>query len=139
MHVWLYPTRNGNYKVFENENLIDKPQPRVNLQRAWATIPFTGENKRVRIFFYPTKPAESSNAKVFLDAFNVDASVDNCVSVKNCLDVLGDGSAAAYLGVYEESASDARHAMVSGPRVARRCSSQTQCGKRSASKKSGNK
>jgi len=68
-------------------------QKRDKKGKAWTKIPIidTG-SARVRAFFYPTNRAQESSARIWIEAFRVDSSVDTCMGVKDCLDLLGDGS-----------------------------------------------
>jgi len=82
----------------------------AKLKGKWAEFPITGQDKaRISVLFFPNKrdirdrlgrlvggPQLKSHAKVWLEAAKVDSEVDKCMAVKDCLDLLGDGSAAAF-------------------------------------------
>jgi len=81
---------NGNLKLYAGAT-------EATIKGKWAQFPITGEDKaRVRVLFYPTAPSKPSFAKIWMEAYKVDANVDACMAVKDCLDELGDGSDAAY-------------------------------------------
>jgi len=70
---------------------------KVDVKGKWARFPITGNDKaRVRALFYPTNMAQNARAKIWLEAYMVDPGVDGCMAVKDCLDMLGDGSDASF-------------------------------------------
>ena len=63
----------------------------------WTELPITGEDQaRIRMLWYPDDPDRRSYARVWIEAVRVDSSTDVCMGVKNCLDLLGDGSEVAF-------------------------------------------
>jgi len=62
----------------------------------WTRIAINSEKARVRALFYPSNKAVASHAKIWLEAYQADKGAEACMAVKDCLDVLGDGSAASF-------------------------------------------
>jgi len=53
-------------------------------------------DSHIRIEFSPKDPGQKARASVFVTATEVDEEMDDCMAVKECLSLLGDGSAAAF-------------------------------------------
>jgi len=54
-----------------------------------------GGQARFRVTFAPEE-GKAASCKFYLEAYKMDASVDSCMTAKECLDQLGDGSGAAF-------------------------------------------
>ena len=60
-------------------------------------IPLTkNQDSRIRIAFYPKHAPSASRARIKIQADGVDSQIDGCMSVKTCLEMLGDGSDASF-------------------------------------------
>jgi len=92
--VWLLKNlaaKNGILSVYVNDELL---KTAVGLQKT-VTIPVV-KDSRVRVEFVRTDTATRASSLIFVWADHVDAYVDNCMDVKNCLADLGDGTDAAF-------------------------------------------
>lgn len=54
------------------------------------------QSERMRVAFAPKDRSISATSLFYLSAYDVDPSVDSCMTAKECLDQLGDGSDAAF-------------------------------------------
>jgi len=82
---------NGYLKIEKDALFAGKLE---GIDKTWRSRMHTGSNK-LQLDFHPYDPAKPSTvAGVHLVARRVDAHFEDCLATKNCLDVLGDGSAA---------------------------------------------
>jgi len=83
--------QNGVLNVYVNGELF-----KTVVESEVITVPVV-KDSRVRVEFVRTDTATRASGHIYLLASHIDAYVDNCMGVKNCLVDLGDGTDAAFL------------------------------------------
>jgi len=71
----------------------------TNFGKSGSTVTLniaSGQKARIRIVLQPKKSGSVARAKMAIQANSIDSGVDECMSTKVCLSVLGDNSADSY-------------------------------------------
>ena len=97
-HFELNEMINGKILIYVN-NILKQTITKGGAFGLRDVYPFTFDTSadaRVRVVFVPTNRSSPSTAAGKVEAMDIDASVDGCMTGKLCMNKLGDGSAAAY-------------------------------------------
>jgi len=85
---------NGILKVYKNGNFT-KQIDASNRKDGWSDGMDAGPNS-IQIDLYPVDPAKPSKAVIWLQAYKIDKHFEHCLDAKNCLGLMGDGTAAGF-------------------------------------------
>jgi len=91
--------KNGIVSVYLNGDLqgtLGTPGARTGLGQEEHLGLTLGLDSHIRIEFTPTNPQQNAIAEVYVNAEGVDPEMDDCMAVKECLKLLGDGSESAF-------------------------------------------
>lgn len=92
VYVWPNGLQNGVLNIYVNSELYET----VTRSNKMVELPIV-KDSRVRAEFVRTDNATKAFGYISMYAEGVDAYIDNCMGVKNCLVDLGDGTDAAFL------------------------------------------
>jgi len=94
---------NGKLSVFQDSALFwefSTPVTQDHLATGYKWPEYTGipsaGNDRLHVVFSPNSNGQASSAEVLLLAWQVDSYVEECLAVKDCMGILGDGGEAGY-------------------------------------------
>jgi len=98
---WAFTIRritNGKVTIFHDSTLLGEVSAGAFLwQPKTIDVPIASNTKsRMRAAFSPIVATQESFAEVRLDADGVDKSVDDCMTVKDCVSILVDGGDAGF-------------------------------------------